>query len=164
MDFQGLLKAGLMNQATHTGGHMEEAYRQGMRPAYVDWSEGVEVVPRWVNNPQNDQQKRAAGIWHSAGFEEQQETARKLEGTGLEGDFRLTEGLYKLGYLAGLHSSNTQGDVESLTRISGNKATPGLLGFSALVDLYKSQNPDPSWDINFIAPSGAPGLLFSREF
>ena len=143
---------------------MEEAYRQGMSPAYVDWKEGVEVVPNWVSNPRTKQQKRAAGIWHGAGFKKQQEGARQLEGTDLESTYRAVEGLYKLAYLAGLKSKATRGDVKNLEQISGNKATGGLLALSALADLYKAKKPNRKWDYSFDVIDGAPGGRLDYRF
>lgn len=164
MAFKNLLKAALMNQATHTQGHMDEAYRQGMSPAYVDWSEGVEVVPRWVSNPKTDQQKRAASIWHGAGFKGQAEAGEQLQGTELELPYRAIEGLSKLGYIAGMKTSGTQGDIENLERTSGNKLIKPIVGVSAVVDLLKAYKPNKDWDVRFVTPQGAPGLMFNKRF
>jgi len=164
MDYSEVLKALLMNQATHTGGHMEEAYRQGMRPSYVDWGKGIEVVPRWVSNPRTSQQKRSAAQWHGAGFKGQQKSARQLQDTELEQTYRAIEGLYKLGYLGGVKSKNAQGDIKNLERITGNKATGTLLAISALTDLYKSKKPNKKWDYEFDVVGGAPGGKFTYRW
>ena len=153
-----------MNQATHTGGHMDEAYRQEMRPAYVDWEQGVEVVPRWVDNPQNDQQKRAASIWHSSGFTGQKDASNRLEGESIKPTFDAMQGLSKLAYLSGIMPSETQGDPENIKRTSGNNFADILIGLSALSDFFQASNPDSGFSLDYIAPQGAPGLKANWKF
>jgi hypothetical protein len=164
MDFQNILKAVLMNQAAHTGGHMDMAYQMGMRPAYVDYKNLEEVVPRWVSSPRNDDERRKATAWHGAGFEGQQDLGKQLFGTETKQSYDRSQGLYKLAYALGVHPSSIEGDVESMERISGNKATKALLGASALSDIFGYYNPDRRWGLDFITPQGAPGLKFNWRF
>lgn len=165
MEIAELLKAFLMNQAAHTGGHMQNAYDAGMDPAYVNWKKGVEVVPSWVSSPQNDQQKRTATQWQGSGFTGQQELGNEESMKEMASEYALAQGLYKLGYLSKLTlPTGTQGDVENMERISGNKMTPALLGLSALSDLYKAYNPESRLSADFITPQGAPGIKFNWKF
>ena len=164
MELADLVKAYLMNQVAHTQGHMGTAYDMRMSPAYVDYKRGVEVVPEWVSRPGTNQQRREATQWHGAGFTGQQDVGKKLEGTNMEVPYNIMQGLYKLGYLAGVKPSAIEGDPSAMERISGNKYTKPALTLSALANLYKAKNPDSKYSLDFITPEGAPGLMATTKF
>lgn len=157
MSVSDLLQAFLANQAAHTQGHMASAEQMGM-PSYVDWQRGVEVVPPWVSNPQTEDQRRAATMWHGAGFMGQQNTGKQAEGGSFQQPYDLAQGLYKALYSLGVKPSGISGDIENMERISGNRYVKPLLGVSALSDLYRAYNPDAKFGIDFVAPQGAPGI------
>lgn len=144
---------------------MDEAYRQGMSPAYVDWKQGAEIVPGWVSYPSTNQQKRAASIWHGAGFEGQQNAREAIANSNLKSEYDLMMGLYKIGYLLGIRPSGaTRGDIENIKRSSGNDKADILIGLSAISDLMQAANPESRWSLDFITPQGAPGLKLNWKF
>ena len=164
MGIVNLLQSFLLNQGAHTQGHMDLAYQMGMHPAYVDYRNLQEVVPRWVSHPRTDDERRRAAAWHAAGFKGQEQLGKQAAETELAQPYELTQGLYNLGYALGVQPSSIEGDVDQLERISGNKATRAFLATSALTKILNSRNPDSRWSLDFIAPQGAPGLKYSVKF
>lgn len=162
------LQAMAANQIAHTGGHMDLAYKSGMNPAYVDYGRRVEVVPDWVSNPANDSQRRLATDWQNAGFEAQQELYKSAPDAETKKWLRAAGGLYKLLYPLAT-PPDTNGDVENMKKLSGNRKAGGLLALTGLNDLITAENPKPaSWWPDYLDMTtfnqGAPGLKATWEW
>lgn len=144
----------------HPWGHISEANKMGV-PGKVDYRHGVEMYDQ---NAWNKLSPAEQARIHAAGFEGQQTFGNALSGSSMEDEMRLANALYKFGYAAGIKPQGTEGDLNYLEKLSGNRMTKSLLGASAATDLLGVYDPKRKWDLNFIAPEGAPGLMFKMRF
>jgi hypothetical protein len=154
-DLSDIILASLISIGGHPLGHIEEGQRQN-----------VEVglnVPSLTEHWNSDDRKKRLRI-NGAGFRAQD----GLKNYGGK-DVSLANGLYKLGYLAGLPQKMgvpTEGDINLMAKDLGNsRYVKGSLLASALADLHKNSNPDRKWDLDFWQSSeGIPGLAYRRKF
>ena len=146
MDFKKLAAAlALSAGAAHPMGHVSEGGKRGvpMRVNYGDLTEEWQAEPRSAGD--------AASI-HGAGFKAQDDIARAIEEPESREAAYLANAILKGGYAAGIADKfskmSSGGDIAGMEQASGNKATRALVGFSALMDLIKSQRPQQDWDIS----------------
>ena len=149
-DLTDILLALGISAGLHPYGHVQTGNDLNV-PVSINWGKGME---NW-NTPDQRKDAEIAG----GGFAMQNKLAQGLQGNDLELPMRIANALYKAGYMAGIKPAGIEGDVNQMERDSGNKATKPLLGISTLFDLWKSQNPQSNFDLSFITPNGAPGLM-----
>ena len=183
MDFKKLAAAlALSAGAVHPLGHVSEGGKRGV-PMRVDYKNMVE---NWQGEPRSAGDEAAI---HGAGFKAQDDVARALEDKDSREAAYLANAILKGGYAAGVADKMAKGmtsggDIGGMERASGNRLTRPLVGFSAVMDLIKSQRPEQTWDISagpvgesiqdkMIGPDGdipkadqhpAVGLIFHKRF
>ena len=122
----------------------------------LDWNirEGQWRVPKGTT-------KKDLSDISGAGFALQDILAERME----KPEARLANLLHKASYLTNFPRRVGGNDLTNIKNYEGNRLSYGLLGASALADLYKWRNPDSTWDLNFTTfDQGAPGLLFRKRF
>ena len=154
---QILAALGISGGYIHPQGHVASGMENNI-PMTVDYGKRREY---WqdTGDPRIDTQI------HAGGFTEQDKLSHAMGGTDQETAMHIANALYKLGYLSKISiPRDIPGDVESIEKISGNKYTKPIIGASALMDILKASNPKDRWDVQFIAPEGAPGLQFNYRW
>lgn len=149
---QDLALALALQAGVHPYGHVGSGSELGV-PVDINWRQRGETMPFGL-----DERKKSEIL--GGGFALQDRLAPMMGSSG-----RIANALYKLGYMSGATlPSGTQGDIEDLERTSGNKMVKPLLGASIGADLLQAYKPNDRWNMRFVAPQGAPGLMFDWRF
>lgn len=157
MDLKSLAQAYALTQLAHTGGHFLEAKREDI-PMRMNMKEFGE---EWFT-PDDRKAAQVGG----GGFKHQGTLTSRLLGSDIEPEARVMSGMMKLLYplvQSKLQPNPKDSDVYQMER-SGNRYVKELVGLSALVDLFKSVNPDKRWDYSFDVIDGAPGGRLDFRF
>jgi len=146
MDFKELAAAlALSAGAVHPLGHVSEGGKRGV-PIRVHYKNMAE---HWQKEPKNAGDEAAI---HGAGFQAQDDVARAIEDKDTREAAYLANAILKGGYAARvtdkLGKNVSGGDIGGMERVSGNRLTRPLVGFSAIMDLIKSQRPEQTWDVS----------------
>jgi len=194
MDISKLIAAlAVSGGAIHPQGHVREGNERGY-PMTVDYSSLSERWDKPSSEIErakipNKEAKAAATRYglgfknigpedaiamHGAGFKAQDDIARIIEDKESKEAMYLANAILKGAYAAGIPDKLAKnspdypdgGDIGEMKRISGNKYVRPMMGFSAIMDLMKSQRPEQNWDVSagVMPNSTAVGLTFNKRF
>lgn len=194
MDISKLMAAlAVSGGVLHPQGHVQEGAKRSV-PLSVDYRhmserwgkspEEIEKAPQIDGAAEKITNKYGLGVYnkgpedvmaiHGAGFKAQDDIARALEDRESKEAMYLANAILKGAYAAGLPDKLTKdapdyptnGDIRDMKRISGNNYIRPMMGFSALMDLMKSQMPEQNWDVSagVMPNSTAVGLTFNKRF
>jgi hypothetical protein len=163
MGLADLIAAYGMIAGSHTGGHFNEASKQGI-PIGLNPREFSES---WKEPDSMPNRTRMNG----AGFEMQDFVSDKLPVVGKR-EADLANAIYNALYASGLALGNQKdmmyegGDVGGIAHNSGVPVhrVKQMLYATALADLARSQDDDARWKVRFHATNGAPGLMFDYKW
>lgn len=161
MDIANLIAAYGMIAGAHTGGHFNEAARQGI-PIGLNPREFSEI---WAEPASARDRTRMNG----AGFEMQDIVSDKLPVVGKQ-EADLANAVYNAIYASGKiplkNARYVDGDIGGIAQNSGisEHRIKQMLYANALADLVRSQNDDAKWKMRFHAIDGFPGLMLDYRW
>ena len=191
MDISKLIAAlAVSGGAVHPQGHVREGNDRGY-PMTVDygnltesWGDNGPKSPKWTSKDKENASKYGMNLYdkskedeiaiQGAGFKAQDDIARIIEDKESKEAMYLANAILKGAQVAGLskklvktspeHPQNS--DIDEMKKISGNKYVRPMMGFSAIMDLMKSQRPEQNWDVSagVMPNSTAVGLTFNKRF
>lgn len=187
----GFMKALVVVQAAHTGGHFVAASQDGISASLHGMAEHYNnptsfKVMRWrVDNESQPGSRTWGHLVERVEVETISAPLRGLKSTDIHGggftmqdqvtrssgdlNYYLANAAIKMMHIAGLpeRSSrdialNSGGDIASIERASGNKYVKELLVASALADMSKLLYPSQNLDVSFTTlDQNMPGLMVS---
>ena len=155
MGLLDLIAAYAVAQGSHTGGHFDQAAKQGI-PIKLEG-----IVEKW-NQPDVRKNTDIDG----AGFQLQDSVANSVDNKNIN----LANALIKIGYLLDTPAMLDKnlagyGDIRNMERESGNPHVDKMILATALSDLMKYNNPEQKWSIGFSTfGTGQPGIVYNRRW